>query len=242
MTASVPVVRAALNPWEIVRAALAAYRSQFGRVALTAVALYVPIGFFEAFFVDLGEGYFERHDNVVAGILLAAVLVVTSVSFVGDAFFAGFLDAAVGEEFHGHPHRTIGDILRHLPYRRLVVADVLLGVLTGAASLALLVPGLLFFTFFCLVGPLINIERLPVRAAFARSFHLVRPAVLVVAAVVTLPVVAEHELAHALQIWAEHSYALKAAVDGGLAAVVYSIVGMVEVTLAYELIARDRGR
>ena len=59
--------------------------------------------------------------------------------------------------------------------------------------------------------------------------------------IVTLPVLAEHEVAHSLQVWAFGSYAAKALVDGLLAAVVYSIVGMIEVTLAYELIARERG-
>jgi hypothetical protein len=228
-----------VRPVAVVRAALAAYRTHFARVAGTAVALYVPIGFFEAFFIDVGEGYYERHDDILAGLVFAAVLIVTTVSVAGDAFFAGFLDAAVGEEMHGHPHRTIRRILRTLPYRRLIVADLLLGLTTAAGSLVLLIPGLAVFTLFCLVGPIINIEGVTVRQAFARSYHLVRPVFLVTVVVVTVPLVAEHELVHALQVWAFGSYVLKALVDGISSAVVYSIVGMVEVTLAYELIRRD---
>ena len=125
----------------VVRSALATYRSNFRRVACTATILYVPLGFLEAFFVDTGEGYYERHDNVTAGVLLAAVVIVTSVSVAGDAFFAGFLDAAVGEEYHGQPRRSIPAILRTLPYRRLIIADIVLGVTTAAGSLLFLIPG-----------------------------------------------------------------------------------------------------
>jgi hypothetical protein len=224
----------------VVRNALRAYIRRFGRVAGTAVVLYVPLGFLEALFVDVGEGYHERHSGVVAGILFAAVLVVTSVSVAGDAFFSGFLDAAVGEEQHGQPSRPIGQILRTLPYGRLILADVLLSFTIASGSLAFVIPGLVLFTLFCLIGPLINIERLTVRKAFVRSYRLVRPVFVVTAVIVTLPVVAEHEIAHSLQVWALGSYGWKALVDGLLAAVVYSIVGMIEVTLAYELIARDR--
>jgi hypothetical protein len=229
-----------LRPLPVVRSALATYRSNFRRVACTATILYVPLGFLEAFFVDTGEGYYERHDNVTAGVLLAAVVIVTSVSVAGDAFFAGFLDAAVGEEYHGHPRRSIPAILRTLPYRRLIMADIVLGVTTAAGSLLFLIPGLVLFTLFCLVGPLVNIEGRTVRQALARSYRLVRPVFFVTAVVVTLPVIAEHELVHALQVLAFGSYLLKALVDGVSGAVVYSVVGMVEVTLAYELIDRDR--
>lgn len=227
------------RPSEVVRDALRAYRGQFARVALTAVILYVPIGFFEAYFVDVGEGFYERHETFLAALVLAATLLVTTLGFTGDAFFSGFLDAAVGEEYHGHPHRTIGAILRNLPYRRLIGAAILLGLVTSLGTLALLVPGIVLFTLFCLVGPLINIERLTVRAAFRRSRRLVRHAFFVTALVVTLPLFLEHELVHGLQIWVEHSYVLKAVVDGLLAAGVYSVTGMIEVTLAYELIDLD---
>jgi hypothetical protein len=224
----------------LLRTTLRTYRDHAARVAWTAVALYVPIGFLEAFVVDVGEGYSDRHDGFLAALLFAFVLIVTSVSVAGDAFFAGFLDAAVGEEVHGHPRRSIPQILRTLPYRRLIIADFILSFGIATGSVAFVVPGLVLFTLFCLIGPLINIERLTVRQAFARSFRLVRPVFWITAVAVTLPVVGEHELAHALQVWAVGSYLLKALVDGVLAAVVYSLVGMVEVTLAYELIRRDQ--
>ena len=239
MTAVTGAIETPVRPRGVVADAIAAYRSQFRRVALTAVAVYVPLGFFEAYLVDVGKGYFDHHDGALAALLFAAVLLFTSLSFAGDAIFAGFLDAAVGEEYHGHPHRHFGDVIRHLPYRRLIIANVVLGALIAGGSLALLVPGIVAFTLFCLVGPLVNIERLNVRSAFRRSFRLVRPVFPVAALIVTLPVLLEHEVAHALQVWAERSYGLKAVVDGLLAAGVYSVVGMIEVTLAYVLISRD---
>ena len=152
------------------------------------------------------------------------MLIVTSISVAGDAFFSGFLDAAVGEEQHGHPSRPIGQILRTLPYARLIVVDVLLSFTIAGGSLAFVIPGLVLFTLFCLIGPLINIERLTVRKAFARSIPP-RPARLR----------DDGPDRHASRSCRARGRALlaglgvrflrpKALVDGLLAAVVYSIV------------------
>ena len=41
-------------------------------------------------------------------------------------FFAGLLERVVSAERHGHRHPTLGEVVRNLPWHRLVVADLIL--------------------------------------------------------------------------------------------------------------------
>lgn len=106
--------------------------------------------------------------------LVAAVLMASGVAIFGSEFFAGLLDRVVGEEERGHPPQTIGHVLRTLPYRRLIAGDLFLAVGTAALAIALFVPGIVFYTLFCLVGPLIVMEDRKVFDAFRRSARLAR--------------------------------------------------------------------
>ncbi len=65
-------------------------------------------------------------------------------------------------------------MVRGLPWARLIAADLLLTALILAGLAAFVVPGLVVMTWFAVVLPLVNLERRPVPATFARSYHLVR--------------------------------------------------------------------
>ena len=84
---------------------------------------------------------------------------------------------------------------RSLPWRRLLVADLLVALVVVIGLLLLVLPGLAALTLLAVVGPVIEIEHRPVRAAFVRSVELTRrhlgPVVLL--ATVPLAVVAELE-------------------------------------------------
>ncbi len=238
-----PPVPEKLRVLALVTKSLRLYRGNFWRIAGTAVVVFVPFGFFETFVIDITEGYEDHHSGAVAGLIFAAVLLSSSFGYFGDAFYAGFLDAAVGAEAYGHERTRVSTVLRTLPYGRFVAAEIVTTLVTGALSLAFIVPGLIVNTLWCIVGPLINIERLSVRQALVRSYQLVRPAFWIAFFAVSLPVIAEEEIAHAIEsLFVEHSYLDGALVNGFLAAFVWSIVGLIEVVLAYELIRRDRQR
>jgi hypothetical protein len=99
----------------------------------------------------------------------------------------------------------------------------------------------LVFTLWSLVGPLITIEDRSVVSAFRRSWQLVRPSFWLTLCLVTLPIQMEQAVLHAIHYSELFAHpALPAfALNGLLGAIIGSIVGLVEVVLAYELILFD---
>ncbi len=73
------------------------------------------------------------------------------------------------------PSSSIGEIWTVLPLGRLVAADVVLAIATLVGLALFVVPGVIVFTLWSLVGPVITIEDRPVGSAFRRSWQLVRP-------------------------------------------------------------------
>ena len=57
---------------------------------------------------------------VVWLLIILAVLAGVSASVFGSTFYAGLLDKVVGEHHYGHEYLTLGEVLRRLPYGRLV--------------------------------------------------------------------------------------------------------------------------
>lgn len=166
-----------------------------------------------------------------------------SVSTAGIVLYAGMLDRVVGHHLHGHEHVTVRDALRTLPWGRLLAADAILVAATAIGTALLVVPGLIVFTLFCLVGPLVNIEGIGVRAAFRRSAALVRRAPWPTVFVVTIPTYVEVTLMHSLEFAeADHSYLLAFAVSAVIGGTVGAAVGLFEVTLTYELLRAERQR
>jgi hypothetical protein len=103
------------------------------------------------------------------------------------------------------------------------------------------VPGLIVFTLFCLVGPLINIEGIGVAAAFRHSAALVRRAPWPTALLATIPTYVEVTLLHGFEFaTADKPFLAAFAVSAGIGASVGAMVGLLEVTLAYELLATER--
>jgi hypothetical protein len=106
--------------------------------------------------------------------LTGAALAVFVYGSLSHHFLAGLLERVVASERRGHARPGLGTILRDLPWRRLVIADLLL---TGAVAVGLalfVVPGLVLLTWFAVTLPIVNLERNPVLPSFARSYRLVR--------------------------------------------------------------------
>jgi hypothetical protein len=90
----------------------------------------------------------------------------------GVVVYAGILDKVVGAHLHGHADLSVREIWNVLPLRRLAAADVVLAVVTLAGLALFVVPGVVIFTLWSLVGPVITIEDRSVSAAFRRSCRL----------------------------------------------------------------------
>jgi hypothetical protein len=139
-----------------------------------ALALFVPLGFIEAW----GEHAFELEaDDLDAGQLaglIVAVVVQVTTSSLGEVFYAGVVMSAVSESMEGHRRPPIGRLLRTLPYGGLIVVDILFSLGFAFGLVLLVVPGLIFFARYVLAAPLLELEHAGVRAAFRRSRELAR--------------------------------------------------------------------
>jgi hypothetical protein len=229
-----------LSYGRVLREALGMFRLGYGRVAAIALVLFVPPPLLIAFLGGALDGI-EGDPGLVPGIGFLIVIAITlSIRLFGPVVYAGYLEAAVGHDyFHGERVRLIA-VLRSLPWVRLVVADIVLVVGTLAGLSLFVIPGLVWLTLFSLVGPVIVQERLPVVAAFRRTYQLSRKAWKMIVILVVLLLGVEHfveEVMH--ETLHESLLGVQILAEWGIAAVIGGIVGLVEVALATELIARN---
>jgi hypothetical protein len=148
------------------------FKDNTSRLTVTALLVFVPLGFVDAAagsFSEVEEG--ARATEVIAA--LAAGFGGAGISLFGEVLYAGIVAATVGLDSQSRPH-SLRSALRTLPVRRLIAADLLYGLLVVVGLLLLVVPGLVFLTWFALVAPVIESEdRRPVDA-LRRSRSLVR--------------------------------------------------------------------
>jgi hypothetical protein len=214
--------------------ALRTARAEPGRVFIPAVFIFGLDAADSTLFTEVSVDHFGRES-------LGAVLVLL-VSTLGLTFYSGLLERLVGAVERGHEAPAVGQVLRTLPYVRLLVADGILWVVGGLASLAFVIPGLIVTTLFALIGPLINMEDLSVRAAFRRSASLVAPRFLLVLFMITIPLGIEHELVDTIAYLEPHEHiwlVFLTYLAGGLSFGV--LLGLVEVSLAERLVNNAAG-
>ncbi len=219
--------------------ALGMLRSGSRRIVLVALLLFVPPSLLAALVEHVLAG-FEREPGALLCLgMLASIGIAAALRLLGPVVFAGYLDEAVGAGyFHGHQHR-MADVLRTLPWGRLLVADLVLMGGTVILTASFIIPGFAFYLFFGLVGPVLVQERGGIRASFARTFRLSRTALLPIALLVLLPTIFELAL-HELVFRALHGAGLgvELLAEWLLAALLGGTIGVLEVALASELMAR----
>ena len=213
--------------------------AHFWRVALVALIIFVPPPVLSVMLADIRESL-AADPGLVRGLgFVLGLLLVTLVRLAGPVVYAGYLDEAVGHEYFKGHRIHFGTVLRTLPWGRLVVADLIL-VVGATIGLALfIVPSLAWLTLFSLVGPVIVQERHGLVDGFARTLQLARAAWLrILLLVVSLLAVeqAVHEGIH--QALHHHDFWIELAASWLVSALVGGFVGLVEVALATELMAR----
>ena len=214
-------------------------RQHYWRVGLVAMVLFVPPPLLASALRGFRESL-EADPGLVRGLgFVIGLLMVTLIRLAGPVVYAGYLDEAVGHEYFKGHRLQLRTILRTLPWGRLIVADLVLIIGATIGLSLLVVPGLIWLTLFSLVGPVLVQERHGLVDGFVRTFQLSRaawPMILLLVVVLILAELAIHEwVHHALHhrdFWVEvtASWLVSAAVGG--------FVGLVEVALATELMAR----
>jgi hypothetical protein len=149
------------------------YRHNWKLLLGAGLLVFGAIGLISAIDPLDGEAVEDWSGGEIVGLVLLIIAQV-SLPLLGEVFYAGVVAAGEVQRRSGVTH-GLGDIARNLPYRNLILADLLLFAFMVAGLLALIVPYFIVIAWFALIGPLIKIERLGVRAAFRRSRALVRP-------------------------------------------------------------------
>jgi hypothetical protein len=222
-----------------VRTAFRVYRAHPLAIGGIAAVVFAPLALIDAFGSTQAEHLFNTGDpNVVLGVV---VLAGTSLLTAGSAVGAGLMDSFVAPEFISSDPRSFGDALRSLPARRLVVLDLTVSVIVATGTVLGAVPGLIAYTLLCLAGPLLVRGNLTVRQALARSADLTRRHVLVTVVVVTLPVLFEHELLDALEIFWDFSFVVLFGAHILMAVLVLAPVVLCEIALAFTLLQESEG-
>jgi len=168
-------------------------RARWPVLMLAAVVIFVPVGLLEAIDHELEEALTDP-DGLELGDLIeivAAAFVLGAGVLLGDVLYAGVVAAVVIAVRTQH-EGSLRELLEGLPVLRLIAVDLLLGLVVVIGFLLLIVPGIVFITWFALVAPVVKVEHPPIRAAFRRSRELVRGHFwLVFAFVIPIVIVAE---------------------------------------------------
>lgn len=222
---------------KVLRVAAHAYRHWFWRLAATAAVVFGATAVV-AVTADVAlEHVKDGAPQPYEAALAAYVLIGRFGGTLALVFYAGFLDLYVGDALYEGRQVTLGQVLRRLPYVRLIVADAILAVASQVGWLVFVVPGLFVFTAFALVGPLVIVEGHGILPAFRRSWALVRRHFWLVAGLVTLPAVSEGLIEHGVRalFGLEHFWGL-VLVSAAVGIVVGAYCGLMEVIITRELV------
>ncbi len=144
------------------------YTKFFKRFFVIAIVVYLVVELLNALVsTALGHG---------KGVALLLALIAAVVSLVGTFWLQGALVYAVDDVRDGRIDTTVAQVFERVrPYLgTLIVAGIVAAVVIAIGLLLLVVPGLIFLTWWCLVVPVVVIEGRSVGAAFTRSRELVR--------------------------------------------------------------------
>jgi hypothetical protein len=149
------------------------YRAWASRLFLLAVVVFIPLGFVDALLEQVDTSSLDVTNGFRLVALLGALAAVTASSLFGEVFFSGAIAASLthpeDEESPGFVH-----LARHISYGKLILVDLLFVLMLVLGTFAFIIPGVLIFVYLSLAGPVVELEKLGIVAAFKRSFRLVR--------------------------------------------------------------------
>ena len=214
-------------------------RAGFFRVGLVALLVFLPPAVLSELLEEVPDDLDPSSDPVAFAIVAAVIFVIVVLKLLGPVAYAGYLDELVGAEYFQGRRRPFMDDLRALPLMRLLIADVALGVAVTLGLGLLIVPGIVIATLFGLVGPVIVQEHRGLVDAFRRTARMSRPAWRLILLLVVFPLGLEDLVEEVVLEQAHQLHPIfEAIAEWVLAVTVGAAVGLLEVGLATELMAR----
>jgi Uncharacterised protein family (UPF0259) len=217
---------------QIVRDSLGVYRRHWNFLVPVAAIILLPQALTDAF---LDGKDVEGINSAKDAFILAAAPLTACVSLMGEAIYAGVTAAAVVEVLAGRPVPGPVALWRALPIGRLIAVDVILTLGFALGLVLLVIPGLVFLTYFAITPAILKFEHTGIRDAFRRSARLVRPHFWTVMRIVVLVIILS-ELAMQAIAAPFHGLALVTVVDLVGEAILQPFPGLVTVLVAIRLL------
>ncbi len=144
------------------------YTRFFTRFFVIAVIVYLIVNLVNAVVSTLFGGGL--------GVSLLLALITTVVSLIGTFWLQGALVFAVDDVRDGRIDSSVGEVFERVRPRvgTLILAGILAALGIAFGLVLLVVPGLIFLTWWCLIVPVIVLEGKAVGESFSRSRELVR--------------------------------------------------------------------
>lgn len=211
----------------------------FFRIVVAAFIFFVPPAALYIVAEIIRDDYEQSGGWGRVALFTALISLVTFLRLLGQVLFSGFLDLAVGDSYFRSEDRTFVEALRDMPWKPLLGADLILAFSTVIGLELFVIPGIAIYTLFGLVGPVIAQEELGVRSGLRRTYEISRPHWVLVLVLVVIPLGIEHALAETVrEIVDEGGMVPSVLGEWFIAATMLTIVGVIDVSLATELMAR----
>jgi hypothetical protein len=138
-----------------------------------AVVVFVPLGLLDAALNQVDTESLNVTDGLHIAALVGAIAAITATSLFGEVFYSGAVALSLTHPKDERPPR-LREIAGRLAYLKLIAVDLLYVAAVAIGFVLVVVPGIVAFVFLGLAGPIVEIEKRGVFAAFKRSISLVR--------------------------------------------------------------------
>src|SRR5580700_12335774 len=142
-------VRHQLHPLELLSMAWRTLCAEPARVVIPALVIFALDALQGTIFTQLAVDHL--------GLESVAFAFVYGASTLGLTFYSGMLERMVGAVERNERPQPVGEVLRTLPWVRLLFAEAVLVIADSVAGALLALPGLILDTLCALVGPVINL-------------------------------------------------------------------------------------
>jgi hypothetical protein len=214
-------------------------RGHWHRIAFAAFLFFVPVASLHLVADIIHDEYAESGGWARYFLLTGFLLVVIFLRFLGEVVYAGFLDMAVGDSWFRHEDLSLKQVLRDLPWVPLVIVDIVVVTAAVVGLAFFVIPGVLVYTFWGLAGPVVVQERHRALDGLRRTAQISRRNWKLVLVLVVIPLGIEHALATLVYEYvdAKGAFAIVAG-EWFVAATMLGVIGVIDVALANELMAR----
>jgi len=228
-----------LSPAATFRSSWSVFTRQARQLLILAAVIELPLALMEVV-LHVTPGLRGLTEQDAFGPAVAIVVIYGALS---HHFFAGLLERVVSAERDGHRHPTLGEVVRNLPWHRLIVADLILTTLLAIGLSLFVIPGLVVATWFAVTLPIINLEDRRVLDAFGRSVQLVRGRAWSVAVIAIGSFAVPQAIVAVLTLLAHTGNAtVDVLIHAGVATLVLPLAALPLVVATFELVALDERR